>query len=262
MTLTGWTLPQTPSGHTATLTPPPWHYSGEIIAVDFTADPDHVAALAPTGFDPTGDGSCTLFFADWSSAADNDPRIKADPARGQYHEAYIVLTGTFDGRPAGRVPHIWVDSELSLIRGLVQGFPKKLGQVSMTKPVELGKGGSKKAPGETFAAHVSAMNRRLASVSITIEAQSTNARPAGLRPLIHTRLWPSLDQPSPAVHELSIVKVEDFEVGTVWTGTAQLEFGQSEFDEIHLLAPTSIGLGYIYSSAFTATGGTTIALES
>ena len=89
MTLAGWTLPQTPTGRASTVPPPPWHYSGDIIAVDFTADPARVAELVPAGFSPRGDGSCTFFFCDWCSAADRDPRVKDDPIKGQYKEAYV-----------------------------------------------------------------------------------------------------------------------------------------------------------------------------
>ena len=95
----------------------------------------------PAGFSPRGDGSCTFFFCDWCSAADRDPRVKDDPIKGQYREAYVTLNGTFDGRPFGRVPYIWVDSELSLLRGQIQGFPKKLGDIHMTRAVDIGKGG-------------------------------------------------------------------------------------------------------------------------
>ena len=108
----------------------PWHYSGDIIAIDFTADPGRVAELVPAGFSPRGDSSCTFFFCDWCSAADRDPRVKDDPIKGQYREAYVTLNGTFDDRPFGRVPYIWVDSELSLLRGQIQGFPKKLGFIA------------------------------------------------------------------------------------------------------------------------------------
>ena len=82
MTLAGWTLPQTPTGRASTVPPPPWHYSGDIIAIDFTADPARVAELVPEGFSPRGDGSCTFFFCDWCSSADRDPRVKDDPAKG------------------------------------------------------------------------------------------------------------------------------------------------------------------------------------
>ena len=68
-----------------------------------------------------------------------------------------------------RFPYIWVDSELSLIRGHVQGFPKKLGDIFMTRPVEIGRGGVRKAIGSRFAAHVSQLGRRLVTLSVTLE---------------------------------------------------------------------------------------------
>jgi acetoacetate decarboxylase len=255
MSLHGWTLPQSATGRSATLPPPPWHYSGDVIAVDFFADPARVAELAPPGFEPSGDGACTFAFCDWASSAEHDQRIQADPAKGQYKEAYVVFVGTFDGKPAGRIPYIWVDSELSLIRGLVQGFPKKLGEVHMTRPVEIGRGGSRKAPGERFAAHISSLGRRLATASVRIDERVEGALPVGLRPLVHTRLWPSLDGDTPAVHELSLVTVSDVAMGAVWRGTAELEFGASEFEELDLLAPRRVGAGWVYSTAFSVTGG-------
>jgi len=261
-TLAGWTLPQTPSGRSATVPPPPWHYSGEVIAVDFTADPKRVAELAPPGFTPRGDGGCTITFCDWASAADLDQRVKDDPAKGQYKEAFITLLGSFDGRRAGRVPYIWVDSELSLLRGLIQGFPKKLGQVHMTRPVDIGRGGARKAPGERFAAHVSSLGRRLATTAVTIREEAHDSGPSdgGAGPLIHTRLWPSLGDNAPAVHELSLVSVRDVENGRMWRGDATLEFGASEFEEVDLLAPRSVGSGWVYSTAFSVVGGKSLAI--
>lgn len=255
MSLKGWSLPQSATGRSATLPPPPWHYSGEIIAVDFLADPERVAELSPPGFTPQGDGACTFFFADWCSAADADPRVQEDPARGQYKEAYVVFVGTFGGKPMGRVPYIWVDNELSLIRGLVQGFPKKMGEIFMTRPVEIGRGGSRKATGGQFAAHVSAVGRRIATASVRLDGEATGALPTGLRPLLHTRLWPSLDGDRPAVHEFSTVAVTDIANGPLWQGAAELEFGESDFEELHLLAPRSVGRGWVYSTAFSVTGG-------
>ena len=261
MTLTGWTLPQTASGRSASVPPPPWHYSGDVIAVDFMADPARVAELAPPGFEPRGDGACSFFFCDWASAAERDPRVKADPAKGQYKEAYVVLHGRFEGRPPGRVPDIWVDSELSLLRGLIQGFPKKLGDVHMTRAVELGRGGARKAPGERFGAHVSSLGRRLATASVTLEDTPKGVFPGGGGgPLVHTRLWPSLEGDTPAVHELSFVSVCDVEFGTFWRGRAELELGASEFEELDLLAPRSVGPGWVYPMAFSVTGGKTLPL--
>jgi acetoacetate decarboxylase len=261
MTLEGWTLPQTDTGRSAILTPPPWHYSGEIISVDFTADPSVVAALMPPGIEPAGDGAASLVFADWSSASDADPRVRDDPARGQYKEAYAILYGTSDGKPVGRVPFIWVDSDLSLVRGLIQGFPKKLGQIAMTRPVDIGAGGVKKEVGGRFAAHVSSLGRRLATVSVQLDEEHEKLFPKGIAtPLVHTRLWPSIDGDEPAVYELSRGTITGFQLGRVLSGLATIELGSSDFDELDRLAPTSVGRGYVHSAAFTVTGGTAMPL--
>ncbi len=258
MSLTGWTLPQTPSGRASILPPPPWHYSGDVIAVDFAADAAAVAGLVPPGFEPTGDGSCSFVFCDWSSAADNDRRIKDDPARGQYKEAYLVVHGIYGAKRAGRVPFIWVDSDLSLVRGLIQGFPKKLGEIHMTRPVELGSGGSRKEPGERFRAHVSTMGRRLVDLTVTIDEAREKTYPKGVAaPLVHTRLWPSIDRDEPAVHEIARGSIEGFRVGTVWHGAAELEISASEHEEIDALSPVSVGDGWVLSMAFSVTGGST-----
>lgn len=255
--LTGWTLPQSDTGRSAILTPPPWHYSGEIISVDFTADPARVAALLPPGLEPAGDGSCSFVFADWCSASDHDERVRDDPGRGQYREAYVVLYGTFDGKPAGRVPYIWVDSDLSLVRGLIQGFPKKLGSIAMTRPVELGQGGVRKDVGSRFAAYVSGMGRRLCTVSVTLDDEADKPYPRGVAtPLVHTRLWPSIEGDAPAVHELSRATIKGFECGRVYSGPATLELGASEFDELDALTPREVGRGYVHSLAFSVVGGT------
>jgi acetoacetate decarboxylase len=261
MTLTGWSLPQSATGRAALLPAPPWHYSGEIIAVDFSANPARTAELAPPGFTAAEDGACSFVFCDWSSAADADPRIKDDPARGQYKEAYLVVHGTFDGKRAGRVPYIWVDSDLSLVRGLIQGFPKKFGTIAMTRPVEVGRGGARKAEGERFAAHVSALGHRLVSLAVTLDEVREKTYPQGVAaPFVHTRLFPALDGEAPAVYELSRNSVTDFELGTVWHGAAELTIGTSEHEEIDALAPTAVGDGWVMSMAFSVTGGTSIPL--
>ena len=262
MTLIGWTLPQSATGQASMLPAPPWHYSGEVIAVDFLADPERVAELVPPGFEPAGDGSCSFVFCDWSSAADGNERIKDDPAVGQYKEAYVVIHGSFEGKRAGRVPYIWVDSDLSLVRGLIQGFPKKLGEIHMTRPVDVGRGGARKAAGEHFAAHVSARGRRLVTARVTLDEVREKTYPKGVAaPLVHTRLFPSLDGEAPAVYELSRGTIQEFEVGVVWHGSATLEMGWSEHEEIDALGPLVVGDGWVMSMAFSVVGGSVIALD-
>lgn len=255
MTLAGWTLPQTATGRSSIVAPPPWHYSGEIIAVDFTAPLDAVRALLPRGMTPVPEGTASVVFADWSSASDHDARVLADPAIGQYHEAYVVLHALRDDKKIGRVPFIWVDSELSLLRGQIQGFPKKLGQIAMTKPIVLGRGGVKKEKGATFAAHATSHGRRVLEAKVLLEGESERLPRAATLPLVHTRLFPSIDKPEPSVHELQLGVIADFACGTVHTGPATLEFGKTEYEETAQLGPVTVGQGYVFSMAFSVMGG-------
>jgi acetoacetate decarboxylase len=255
MTLRGWTLPQTATGRSSIVAPPPWHYSGEIIAVDFTASPGALAALLPDGMAPVPEATASVVFADWCSASDNDSRVIADPAVGQYREAYVVLHAIRGDKKVGRVPFIWVDSELSLLRGQIQGFPKKLGQIAMTRPTEIGQGGVRKQPGSTFAAHATSHGRRVLTAAVTIDGTSPRLPRAATLPLVHTRLFPAIDRPEPAVHELQIGAIANFECGTIHTGSATLAFGATEYEEIEALGPVSVGSGYVFSMAFSVTGG-------
>ena len=65
--------PRTPSGKSAILPPVPWHYSGELITMEYRTDPSAVAALLPEGVtladeDP---GAVAAIWAEWQSCSDD-----------------------------------------------------------------------------------------------------------------------------------------------------------------------------------------------
>jgi acetoacetate decarboxylase len=256
LTLQGWSLPLSPDGRASLVPPPPWHFSGEALGIDFRTDPDTLAATLPQALQPLGDGTATFVFCDWSSAADSDPRIAADPARGQYKEAYVAIPATLEGARAARVPYIWVDNDLSFARGHIQGFPKKSGLIAITKAVTVGRGGPKLEASSTFTGHVAGLGRQLARGSVTLaEPAAPGFVPRALRlPIWHTRLVPDLAGGPPLVYDLARNVVSGFEVADVWTGSAALEFFDSEFEELAALAPLEILGGFRCSIAFSITG--------
>jgi len=44
----GYTTPRTPLGRSILVQPPPWHYVGTALAVEYDARPEAVAALLPS----------------------------------------------------------------------------------------------------------------------------------------------------------------------------------------------------------------------
>lgn len=256
MILQGWSLPLSPEGRAALVPPPPWHFSGEVLGIDFRGDPAAMAAVLPPSLDAAGDGSASFVFCDWSSSADNDPRLAGDPARGQYKEAYVAVHARLDGVSVARVPYIWVDSDLSLARGHIQGFPKKFGTVSITRAVSVGRGGPQVEAGATFAGHVSSVGRQLARGRVTLrEPAVPGFVPKAMRlPLWHTRLVPDLAGGEPLVRDLARNIVTDFAVAQVWTGPGELEFFDSEFEELASLRPAEIVGAFRCSVAFTIVG--------
>ena len=58
-------------------------------------------------------------------------------SRSHYRECYLVVNALLDGEPVTTCPFIWVDQDFALARGWIQGFPKKLGEVWMTRTYAL-----------------------------------------------------------------------------------------------------------------------------
>src|SRR5262249_46464859 len=52
--LRGYSLPLSPTGRSALVPAPPWHFSGEVVMVEYRAEPDAVAAFLPRGLDGRG----------------------------------------------------------------------------------------------------------------------------------------------------------------------------------------------------------------
>jgi acetoacetate decarboxylase len=111
----------------------------------------------------------------------------------------MAATDVLDGKKVVRVPYIWVDNDLSFARGHIQGFPKKLGVISVTRAVTVGRG-------------------------------------------------------DPLVRDLARNIVTDFAVADVWTGRAELELFDSEFEELAALRPVQVTGGFRCALAFSVTG--------
>jgi Acetoacetate decarboxylase (ADC) len=246
----GYSLPLSPAG-TASLVPaPPWHYVGDFLVVDYWADPGAVAAVLPDGIGPHPDpGRCAAVFVDWQSCSERGAEL-LEPARSQYREFFIVVNGLLDGEEVTTCPYIWVDRDFALVRGWIQGFPKKLGQIDMTRTFGL----DCRAEGRTFAGTASANGHMLARATVDPRRESESGPAHNAPPLVNRRHFPRLEagrHGEPAVHELVRAKSRDRSISTIMEGPATLELHAAPGEEHAALAPVRVAAGFRFTFAYT-----------
>ena len=258
--MSGFLFPRTPSGRSSLIPPPPWHYSGEMLTVEYRTDPARVAEMLPEGVAPAEEdpGAVALIWADWQSCGDTFEEL-LDPVRSQYKECFAVVRCSWDGEAFSRCVFIWVDKDFALVRGYHQGYPKKLGSIWMTRPVTVGIAGPRLEPGGRFGATLAAADRRLAQAVITLESPAPSPGFVNGHPMLHNRWWPAIESNgTEALDELVTMRGYDGQVTDVWAGSAELELFASPGEELSLLAPEEIIGGYYHRVGVSWKGGTTL----
>ncbi len=251
----GYTAPLSGDGRAGLVSPPPWHYSGDFLIVEYRTNPDSVIALLPQELEPADDpGAVAAIFADWQSCS-GDYHELLDPIQAQYKEFFIVVGCKFRGAPASRCVYIWVDKDFAMYRGWIQGFPKKLGSIHMTRTYPVGKAAPGLKPGARFGATCTAGSREIARATIILRNLSKTGPSVNSPPMHNTRHFPSYDAPTPAVFELVRAGGFDREVTDIWEGDAELTFGANTIEDLQAIAPKQIIKGYQFSFAYTVNDG-------
>jgi hypothetical protein len=253
--LRGYSVPRSPEGRSSLVPAPPWHYVGDFLVLEYWAAPEAVEAVLPPGLEPHPDpGRCAALFVDWQSCSDSREELE-DPVRSQYREFFVVVNALLDGEPVTTCPYIWVDRDFALARGWVQGFPKKLGSIHLTRHFPLrSKASPELAAGARFAGTLAAGDRRLARGAVTLERESAERPTHNDPPLVNVRHFPRLAagrHDDPAVHELVRARSRDRAVSAIWEGTAELELYPAPNEELAALAPVRTGKGFRFVFAYT-----------
>ena len=252
MPLQGFSVPLSPEGRASLTCLPPWHYAGDLLLVDFAAEPAAVAAVLPPALqpDPSDPGGCVAVFVAWQYASDTGEEY-LDPARSQYNEFILLVNALYRGDAVHTCPYIYVDKDTSMARGWIQGWPKKGGEIHTTRAFPLP---SKAAPqleqGGRFGGTLAANGRRLAEAVIQLDKVATDPMYFGRRPLVNMRYFPQLaggGRANPPVCELVRSLLSNAERTEIWEGTADLSFFAAPDNELDVFRPTQVRRGYRYS---------------
>ncbi len=259
--MTGFFYPRTATGQASLLPAPPWYYSGDLLTVEYRTDPAHVARLLPHPLlpAPQDPGAVALIWADWQSCGPGGEEL-LDPVRAQYRECLVVVRCRFADRTYSRCVFIWVDSDFALARGLVQGYPKKLGSIHQTRPHPFGRAAPRIAAGGTFAGTLSAGGRRLAQAVVTLREESADNGFVNAHPMAHHRWLPGIEKGAPdALAELVASGSASVEAGQAWRGDASVELFESPTEELAALEVEEIIGGYYRQVGMSWDGGTVLA---
>jgi hypothetical protein len=189
-----FTAPFTTTGRSALVRPPPWHYAGWLLNIAFRFDAAAAVPLVPPeAGKPVGTGC--VHFADWQACTDGHELL--DPVLAQYRETIVVLEiERPDGSRCMYCPAIWVDQDTSLLRGLLQGWPKKMGSTWLTRslPLEHPAAAPLRA-GSRLGASLAVKDRRVFEAEARLTGRP--GRPLGFlaQPTIGAVGWPDLRQP-------------------------------------------------------------------
>jgi hypothetical protein len=248
----GFTPPFTPRGSASLVPPPPWHYAGWLLNVEFECG--RAADFVPEQLGrATGRGA--LHFADWQATTDGSELL--DPVHSQYRETIVLLELTrSDGTAANFCPLIYVDQDVSLLRGLLQGFPKKMGSTWLTRSLPLEHPAA--APlreGTRLGATLTVKDRRL--VEARLELTGRPSAPLGFlaRPTFGTVGWADLTEPG-RMPELRFLRAAvTNKVGGTWheakTECAFFAAPREELVDLELRGATRGSAGWF---AMTVTG--------
>jgi acetoacetate decarboxylase len=254
----GYTLPFSPHGRASIVDDPPWHFASDAIQLVLRVNPTAVRDLLPPPLEPgSPPDRVTVRVTEVISVSEGDPDLAyRQPEATQYGEAIVTVPCRYRGEEGVYLPYIWTDHDWSLFRGWLNGWPKKVASIRMTRLHPLHPKLSPLGPGARLGGVLSRHGERILFAGVTLRSP---ARPEDLPRLgtyFGVRHLPSVDpEAPPALHEVVRVETRGRVVTDVWKGDGEVRFYPSENEELLPLSPLSVEGAYFYRSGWTNPGG-------
>jgi acetoacetate decarboxylase len=228
-----------------------------VLAVEFWNDPDVSVQIFPSGveLDERRRGRSVALFTDYQFTAQNEEYL--DPARYQCRGFSVLLDAMWKGTPIAWCPYCYVDNDAALMRGWIQGYPRKFGTVHLTRTFAAASMASAPLANDSrFSARMSAHGRLLVRASVVLREKAD--RLVGLldRRIVGRRYFPRLSagmHDKPAVDELVRCISDHSLVTNIWIGEGDLNFPEAYGEELEMLGPLKVGRAYRFSFSYSVT---------
>jgi len=235
-------------GPTSAVEKGPWHYGADYVTVYFRGEQGSLKQLVPPPFE-VDDGLCMAYVCEIVSVSDTGQDMVADrPDRTTYHEAAVGVRSRFKDRTGIFFPVMWVTTEWSLLRGILNGYQKRLAdRIYMTKLHPLNPGLKPVSAGARFGGFCVKGPGQTLSLEVTVQKPGL---PADLPPFGATfgmRRFPSTGAGQEAVDEPVEMIKSNSKLTDIWTGSGSVKTKL----EVGRIEPLS---GAVYRSGFTISG--------
>ena len=235
-------------GPTSAIEKGPWHYGADYITVYFRGEPRSLQESVPPPF-VVDDGLCMGYVCEIISVAESSPDMVASrPDRTTYNEAAVGIRCKFKDRLGVYFPVMWVTTEWSLLRGLLNGYQKRLAdRISMTKLHPLNPGLAPVSGGSRFGGFCVKGPGRTLSLEVTVERGGAPSDLPSFGSTFGVRRFPSTGETQGTVNEAVEVQKSNSKMSDVWIGRGSLrtELGVGPIDPVS---------GAVYRSGFTISG--------
>jgi hypothetical protein len=255
--LKGFTAPRSPLGAAALAPSPPWHFAGDVLAVEFWNDPDLSVDTLPAGveLDKKSPGHSVALFTDYQFNAQNNEYL--DPARYQCRGFSVLIDAMWKGSRIAWCPYCYTDNDAALMRGWIQGYPKKFGAVHQTRVFATASAASASlAHDSKFSACMSAHGRLLVQARVTLREKAECLVGLLDRRIVGRRYFPRLSaglHDKPAVDELVRCVSDHLMITNIRIGGGELSFPEAYGEELELLGPLKVGRGCMFSFSYSVT---------
>ncbi|MBI3840937.1 MAG: acetoacetate decarboxylase family protein [Thaumarchaeota archaeon] len=226
----------------------PWHYGADYVTVYFHGEPRALAPLVPEPF-KVDDGACLAYVCEIISVSDGGASMVADePDRTVYQEAALGVKCRFQERRGVFFPVMWVTTEWSLLRGILNGYQKRLADtISMTRLHPLNPGLKPISPGAEFSGFCVKGARNLLSLKVKVRRPGAQADLPAFGATFGMRAFPRTDPSQASVREPVEVLKSNSRISDVWTGDGRVELSLD-------VGEVTQSSGAVYRSGFTISG--------
>ncbi|MEY8096943.1 acetoacetate decarboxylase family protein [Falsihalocynthiibacter sp. S25ZX9] len=250
---TGFTPPYSDTGKSSLVTAPPWHYAGRVMSFAVDVDKEASARFLPEGFGkPTG--RAFGHFCEWQATTDGSELL--DPAYALYDEFFYLLEAEHEGQKRLFCPFIYVTQDISMVRGLLQGWPKKMASVRIARSYDLDHPAAGKIQKDTrLGATVAVKDRRLAEAELRLTGEISEPIGFLATPTLGLVGHPTLiGGPDSGSHRLVRQDVSEKLVGDVYGATGELRVLPAPRDELSDIAPLRTTEATLCALALTVVG--------